>query len=212
MATPGWYGKLPLLGDFAHRRLPTGFIAACDAWLSQGISASRDTLGEAWLDSYLRAPLWCFAWAPRAVDNQWWSGVLMPSVDAVGRYFPLMIAFNHAQAPTDAAGKAQWAMWYDRAAACALQTLQDGANLDRFESALSAAGTPLEMPPADGAPGQGRQGAVDTAMQALGMNPPGRTAWWPQAEGESPGAVTLFQGLPTADRFVALLQGALQDP
>ncbi len=53
MAAPGWYGKLPMLGDFAHRRLPRGFVDACDDWLSRGIGASRQSLGPAWLDDYL---------------------------------------------------------------------------------------------------------------------------------------------------------------
>ena len=27
---PGWYGKIPSLGDFASRRLPQSFVAAWD--------------------------------------------------------------------------------------------------------------------------------------------------------------------------------------
>ena len=30
---PGWFGKLPGLGDFASRRLPDTFVAAWDRWL-----------------------------------------------------------------------------------------------------------------------------------------------------------------------------------
>ena len=29
---PGWYGKLPALGDFASRRLEPGWIAGWDGW------------------------------------------------------------------------------------------------------------------------------------------------------------------------------------
>lgn len=96
MQAPGWFGKLPMLGDFAQRRLPPLFVEKVDAWLSQGMAASREALGEAWLETYLGAPLWCFAWSPEVIDESWWFGVMMPSVDAVGRYFPLVVAARGA--------------------------------------------------------------------------------------------------------------------
>ncbi|MBC7954958.1 MAG: type VI secretion system-associated protein TagF [Cytophagales bacterium] len=223
MATPGWYGKLAMLGDFAHRRLPLGFVNACDAWLSQGVAASRESLGSAWLDNYRTAPLWCFAWSPRVVDEQWWFGVLMPSVDAVGRYFPLVVAFNTEHAPTEPHVLAQWAQWYDSAGACALQTLQGQATLDEFESALAAAGTPLTTAPADSAspqpftselqlhPAKGAwpQDAATVVLRALTARLQGHSTWWVQGDSETPPPVTAMRGLPTADRFVALFQGAL---
>ena len=202
MATPGWFGKLPMLGDFAHRRLPRGFVDACDDWLSRGIRASRESLGSAWLDDYLAAPLWCFAWSPLVVDAHWWFGVLMPSVDAVGRYFPLVVAFEAAQAPTDAQALARW---YDGAAACALQTLQDRATLDGFEAALAAVGTPSTTLPTEGA---GPTDAASFVPNLLAASPPGHAAWWLQS-GATPPRVTVVRGLPTADRFAALLHGAL---
>jgi type VI secretion system protein ImpM len=223
MATPGWYGKLPMLGDFAHRRLPLGFVNACDAWLSQGVAASRKSLGSAWLDNYLTAPLWCFAWSPRVVDEQWWFGVLMPSVDAVGRYFPLVVAFSTEHAPTEPHALAQWAQWYDSAGACALQTLQGQAKLNEFESALAAAGTPLTTAPADSAlpqaftselqlhPAQGAwpQDAATVVLRSLTARLQGHSTWWVQGDSETPPPVTVMRGLPAADRFVALFQGAL---
>ena len=223
MATPGWYGKLAMLGDFAHRRLPLGFVKACDAWLSQGIAASRKSLGSAWQGNYLTAPLWCFAWSPRVVDEQWWFGVLMPSVDAVGRYFPLVVAFSTEDAPTEPHALAQWAQWYDSAGACALQTLQGQATLDEFESALAAAGTPLTTAPAAFAPPQAftselqlhpaqgawPQDAATIVLRSLTARLQGQSIWWVQGDSETPPPVTVMRGLPTANRFVAILQGAL---
>ena len=91
-ATPGWFGKLSMLGDFASRRLDPAWIESCDRWLSASMQASQQQLGHDWLQTYLSAPVWRFAWAPGVVDQQWWFGVLMPSCDNVGRYFPLLIA------------------------------------------------------------------------------------------------------------------------
>ena len=223
MATPGWYGKLPMLGDFAHRRLPLGFVSACDTWLSQGVAASRDSLGSVWLDTYLTAPLWCFAWSPRVVDEHWWFGLLMPSVDAVGRYFPLVVAFSADQAPSEPQALEQWAQWYDRAGACALKILQGQPRLDEFESGLAALGTPVTTPLADAAPvpkltrgwqlhpaqGAWPKDAANVVLRSLTAGLQGYSTWWPQGSEVPATPVTVVEGLPEADRFAALFQGAL---
>ena len=41
---PGWYGKLPSLGDFASRRLEADFIEPWDLWLGEGLQAQREHL------------------------------------------------------------------------------------------------------------------------------------------------------------------------
>ena len=223
MATPSWYGKLAMLGDFAHRRLPLGFVNACDAWLSSGVAACRESLGSAWLENYLTAPLWCFAWSPRVVDERWWFGVLMPSVDAVGRYFPLVVVFSAEHAPTEPYALAQWAQWYDGAGACALQTLKGQATLEEFESALAATGTPSTPVPADSSPPQAftselqfhlaqgawPQDAATVVLRSLTAHLQDHSIWWVQGDGETPPLVTVMRGLPAANRFVALVQGAL---
>lgn len=90
----GWYGKIPALGDFTSRRLPTSFTAAWDSWLQHAMAASRAQLGERWLDLYLTSPIWRFILMPQTIDDKMWAGILMPSVDKVGRYFPLTIAIQ----------------------------------------------------------------------------------------------------------------------
>ena len=92
----GWYGKIPALGDFASRRLSTEFISTWDSWLQHSMAASRATLGERWLDIYLTSPIWRFALMPETVDASAWAGLLMPSVDKVGRHFPLTFALELA--------------------------------------------------------------------------------------------------------------------
>jgi len=87
----GWFGKLPILGDFAQRRLPHDVVERWDAWLQAGITDSRAALGEAWLDNYLTAHVWHFVLMPGVLGAHAWAGVWMPSVDRVGRYFPLTL-------------------------------------------------------------------------------------------------------------------------
>ena len=88
----GFYGKLPSLGDFVSRRLPQDFIAPWDSWLQSSLAASQEVLGEQWLYQYLTSPIWRFALSPGLIGKDAWMGIVMPSVDRVGRYFPLTIA------------------------------------------------------------------------------------------------------------------------
>ena len=136
-ANPGFFGKLPQFGDFITRRLPRPFVETWDQWLQSAILASREQLGEQWLDIYLVSPLWRFALAPGVVaEDSAWAGIVMPSVDRVGRYFPFLIAapvhpeicltylFDLAQP------------WFDEIEHLALSCLEDGFDLPTFDQRL----------------------------------------------------------------------------
>jgi len=88
----GWYGKLPASGDFVTRRLPAAFIERWDAWLNEMLTGSRERFGAGWRDAFLSAPAWRFVLAPGVIGVQGWAGLIVPSVDSVGRYFPLTVA------------------------------------------------------------------------------------------------------------------------
>jgi len=88
----GFFGKLPGYGDFIERNLPRSFVEVWDQWLQRAMAGSRQLLGEQWLDHYLTAPVWRFALSSGCVDGHAWLGLMLPSVDRVGRYFPLTIA------------------------------------------------------------------------------------------------------------------------
>lgn len=90
----GLYGKLPAHGDFVVRNLPSSFVSSWDQWLQHFVISARDNIGENWLDIYLTSPLWRFVLSPGVIDSSVWAGVMMPSVDRVGRYFPFSIALK----------------------------------------------------------------------------------------------------------------------
>ncbi|MGQ0697776.1 MAG: type VI secretion system-associated protein TagF [Panacagrimonas sp.] len=94
---PGWYGKLPFLGDFAGRRLPSSFVRAWDDWLQSVIFGSRALLRNDWMPRYLNSPIWRFCLAPGVCGNNAWFGLLMSSVDRANRHFPFTLA--HGVAP-----------------------------------------------------------------------------------------------------------------
>ena len=88
----GLFGKLPAHGDFVRRVLPRSFVTPWDAWLSEGIAASRAALGADWDAAWEAAPIWRFRLAPGACGPDAAVGVVATSLDTVGRRFPLTLA------------------------------------------------------------------------------------------------------------------------
>lgn len=207
---PGWYGKLASLGDFAHRRLPPAWVASCDDWLGDAMRIAQERLGQRWLDVYLTAPVLRFAWAPGVVDAQWWFGLLMPSCDSVGRYFPLLIAQARSRAPEDRVALDHLELWLDHLARAAVRTLDNDANaLDALEGALADA-PPW---PTGSGPHPGRGAPLShwlhaMAAQALLAQVAGHSLWWRTGMEGGDDRLDILPGLPPGPAFAALLQGS----
>jgi type VI secretion system protein ImpM len=143
---PGWYGKLPSLGDFASRRLKADFIETWDLWLGKRLQAQRDAMGDGWVDAYLQSPPWRFLLMPGVLPGSDGelvvAGVLMPSVDRVGRYFPLTIAATLPGLPTTGAEYEALLAWLDRIEDTALDALQDDWTIEQLENALARLAPP----------------------------------------------------------------------
>jgi type VI secretion system protein ImpM len=139
MAGAGFYGKLPSEGDFVTRRLPWEFTSAWDDWLQQGMQASRETLGTAWLEHYLSAPIWRFQLAPGVCGPSGWRGLFFASVDRVGRHFPLTLAFPDAAGPALATLSAEPDAWLaiEDAALAGLAPTLPVADFDRMMDGLA---------------------------------------------------------------------------
>lgn len=129
-SVPGWYGKLPGFGDFASRRLSNAFITDWDSWLQQGMTQLRHS-GENWLERYLNSPVWRFALGAHILGTQYWFGILMPSVDRVGRYFPLTLlhAYRASQPPDPQ-------HWWLQAESVALRALEENFDAQTLDAAL----------------------------------------------------------------------------
>jgi type VI secretion system protein ImpM len=152
MADCGFYGKIPSEGDFVSRRLAWEFTSAWDEWLQQGMLASRETLGARWLELYLSAPVWRFQLAPGVCGPLAWRGVFFASVDRVGRYFPLTVAFSDAPsaaapAPSLATLTADDEAWLaiEDAALAGLEPLLGVDAFDRLIEALTAPAAPAAI-------------------------------------------------------------------
>lgn len=210
-AVAGWYGKLPTLGDFASRRLPATFVTAWDDWLRRALAQSRGALGEEWLAVYLTSPAWCFVLTPGALPVAGpgaWAGVLMPSVDRVGRYFPLTLAVPIAVLPANAAGVAGLVDWLAAVRDVALAALDEDDDIATLDSRLAA----LSAPGSVAAPGSRFASHRELVAALCGDSTPvwttadgGRSFWF--AEDDAGPILAANRGLPEGDAFVDLLRG-----
>lgn len=138
---PGWHGKLPSLGDFASRRLSPDFISAWDGWLAAGLAVLREQQPAQWLNDYLACPTWRFVLMPGALPAplpaQAHAGVLMPSVDRIGRYFPLTVVTPLASPPQDSLSLTALLTWLHDLDDLAADALQDDWPIERLEAELA---------------------------------------------------------------------------
>ncbi|NYZ11048.1 type VI secretion system-associated protein TagF [Azospirillum sp. RWY-5-1] len=225
---PGFHGKMPANGDFVARRLPRSFVDPWHGWLEDGLEASRNTLGPGWLDLYLNAPVWRFALSGGACGADAVAGVMIPSVDKVGRYFPMVVA---RPLPEDTAPAllplAAAEPWFAAAEALALSALDRATTVEGLERGLDGL-PPLDVP----AP---VPGTVPEPDPLLGTRFAGRileslnddsgalygglvhgmlrrssgqyTVWWTDGSDRVAAGMLVAAGMPEADAFASLLDG-----
>jgi type VI secretion system protein ImpM len=119
-AVVGFYGKLPARGDFVRMGLPRDFTDRWDEWLQTVLAGSRALMGEAWLPAFLEAPVWRFALPAGMCGERAVLGLMLPSVDRAGRYFPLTFAALSGEVAETAEGDA----WLDRCEAIGRDALE----------------------------------------------------------------------------------------
>lgn len=216
----GFFGKIPALGDFVNRRLPRQFLEPWDQWLQQVLTQSRAQLGEDWLDLYLVSPLWRFVLSPGIAGRSAWAGVIMPSVDGVGRYFPLTLA--RAVAPqADCFRLLCTHDWFERLEALALSTLEDDFDMHQFEAALlSLPPPPLRLQASPNPAGsrvdawqlEATEASLDHAAnrllrQAMEDVFLSYSLWWSAGSEHVNASLLTCQGLPPPEACAAMLGG-----
>jgi type VI secretion system protein ImpM len=135
-AAVGFFGKLPCRGDFLKRRVRDDFVAVWDDWLQQCLAESRQQMQEQWLNAYLASPIWRFVLSEGVCGTGMYAGVLVPSVDRVGRYFPLTLVaqWSTEHGALDVACDAQ--DWFDALEELALQA-PDISDIDVFDAQVA---------------------------------------------------------------------------
>ncbi|ACL57990.1 type VI secretion system-associated protein TagF [Methylobacterium nodulans] len=211
----GLYGKLPMKRDFVAHDVPRTVLAAVEPWLQGGLAASRARLAEGWREAYLRAPLWRF-WLGADICGAPVLGVLMPSVDGIGRYFPLALFAiadrGEALPPPEVDAHAPWCA---AAEALLLSALDERATFEALTARLATLPFLGAEPPPEDAPDAlalplalGFPAILDQARRA----DPARHAaalavfWTQGGEGFAPRAVVAHR-MPRPDLFASLLTG-----
>ncbi|KAG1647791.1 hypothetical protein GQR58_030329 [Nymphon striatum] len=165
----GAFGKTPALGDFFHINAPQGFVRVWDDWVQGAMMAAAKAGGEDWDDQYMSSPIWRFTLAPGLAGPAKVQGVLMPSVDRVGRRFPLsLMAAIDGDGPASLDHLTQDDT-FEQLEELALSTLEDGMDRDRL------AGPPHDPentffrtnPRGPQAQGERRRGAVSARAEHL---------------------------------------------
>jgi type VI secretion system protein ImpM len=174
-AIRGFAGKVPARGDFVHAGLPRDFNDPWHDWQSTVIAGSRVLMGETWLAAFLEAPVWRFVLPAGLCGPRAAVGLIMPSVDKVGRYFPLTFAALTEGGTPDAAA---WSGWLDAVEDLGRLALGEDAPPERL------------MPPV----------CPDVLTGAGSMS-----AWWTDGGPRVEATHLILPALPDSARFASML-------
>jgi type VI secretion system protein ImpM len=231
----GFYGKLPCRGDFLQRRAPQDFVDVWDAWLQECIHASRERLQESWLEIYLTAPVWRFVLSSGVCGEGVYAGIFVPSVDRVGRYFPLTVIAQLEPEDCPISIACGSTGWFEGAEALVLDALESQAlDFDTFDERIALLRERLNLESFGITPAQLLQGSEFPATFAQWQMPLGSAdslqsvvnafayremsrslqplaIWWTQGSGALSPSWLATRGLPSSRAFVAMLTGAWAD-
>ncbi len=212
---PAVYGKLPARGDFITRRIGRPFVDAWDSWLQEAITATREALGERWLDFYLTSPVWRFALGANCCGPNSVFGVVMPSVDRVGRYFPLMLGRELPPGIELMSIVTRLSPWYQEIEDRALAALTDAFQLEDFERPLDFVPAPPFAAAAEASPllPPGHYMAADPVAAIMELSrlygplPEARTVWWTSGSEHVKPCILLCPGMPQPAAYTSLYDG-----
>lgn len=233
----GFYGKLPCRGDFLQRRAPQDFVDTWDAWLQECIHESRQRLQDSWLETYLTAPVWRFVLSSGVCGDGVYAGIFVPSVDRVGRYFPLTVIAQLAQDDCPVTIACGSSAWFEGAEALVLGALESQAlDFDTFDERVALLRDRLDIDSLEGsqhptrilrdsefptvfgqwhmpmASAESLQGAVNAfACREMSRALQPLAMWWTQGSGTLSPSWLVTRGLPPARGFAAMLTGSWAD-
>ena len=207
MPTIGLFGKLPARRDFIRHGIDNATLALIEPWLHAGLHASRTALGDDWDAVYMGAPIWRFRCEDDRIGGSL-RGVMMPSVDGVGRKFPLLVLSQFAVMDDRKTMPIvpSWGMlnasadrpWYDAAEDVALSALDEDVPLEDVlrRTARTAA-----------LAGGGGYAATTARPARLPSAHAARCLWWAAALEATVPPMAFPSTLPPTSVFASLLAG-----
>ncbi len=198
----GFFGKLPARGDFVRAGLPSSFVTPWDEWMARMLAASQRRLGGTWIEAWLQAPVWCFAFEPGVCGPDCAIGLWMPSVDRVGRNYPLVLAAV-VGGTTAARLVGRGGGFLDEAEAAGLAALEDDLDPDRLAERVGRA---LQAAPGGVAAAGGLVGRAGSGPSGAGQGGgAGLGLWWTEGSPIVPPAARALRGLPGEDEFARMI-------
>ena len=172
----GLYGKIPSKRDFINIAASRHFLSFWEPWLANCLAESRAMLGEeVWRQAFCEAPAWRFVLDARLYGGRVF-GAFTPSIDAIGRYFPLtLVAQEDAQALCAAPEADGCQIWFDAAEQLLLSVLDDDLAREQIDAGL------------------GSLGAMNPGLQAVDNGPAAKSLQFARLDDAEAAAQTLEQ-------------------
>jgi len=222
----GLFGKLPAKRDFVAANAPRRFLEVWEPWLQAGVAMSKQLMGANWTEAYNRAPIWRY-WLGADFCGEATIGVFMPSIDGVGRSFPLAVFAMEGVASLPPPELEPNDEWCEAAEAVLLDALDPSATLEAFADKVARLPPPALLSrsaevagfkelPEGGVVIRNVDRQVSLAFLAARRFGQRRafasqSFWWTiGGEGFPPIALS-YQGLPPPTRFADMLTGAFAD-
>jgi type VI secretion system protein ImpM len=222
----GLFGKLPAKRDFIGANASRRFLDVWEPWLQAGVATSKQMLGPQWTEAYNRAPIWRF-WLGVDFCGEATIGAFMPSVDGVGRPFPLAIFAGEGEdslAPPELDPNDEWC---EAAELILLAALEPGALLEAIADRVATMPAPMLRPrseviaalkelPEGGVVVRDIDRRISLAFLAARRVGHRRafasqSFWWTIGGLGFPPLALSEVGLPPATRFADMLTGAFAD-
>jgi type VI secretion system protein ImpM len=220
----GLFGKLRSKRDFVAHGAPRGFLAVFEPWIQGCVASSRAQLGADWQAAFLTAPIWRF-WLGPQICGATALGAVMPSMDGVGRYFPLSLALfaDEGEALPSPEADAQ-DEWFAAVEDFLLSTLERETPFEAILEAFEA----LPAPAFDGAQARllpsgvaaarvGERGFAAACRAAREAEERARTTaatsfWWTDGGERFERLALVANGMPAPSVFAAMISGRPDAP
>ncbi len=216
----GFYGKLPVYGDFIQKRLATDFINPWHEWLQSGMVACRERDPDGWRAFYLNCPAWSFVLSAGICGEQAVAGVTIPSVDRVGRYFNFTMASFLPAGISPALFAGTSGNWLESLEDIALSVLEQEMDQDGIESLINSSSAELCMIPtlqttysvgAEHARVLSSESVGVTELlsemlhESIGTEHERYGLWWHKGSSQVSAQLVRCAGMPAADIYLGLM-------
>ena len=174
-----WFGKLPSAGDFVGRRMPHAMESEWDQWMRAGLDQLRHEGGANWQESFVQCPMWFFI-TPTQTRGGLAAGAIAPSIDRVGRYYPIVVMTLSSPDSPKLAGDGQIAQYFAEVRQAIVDARRVPLQPPELDDRLSTVCSPFEAQ--RHAPGNALIGDILTDLHIAEMQSSPQTVCLPPLE------------------------------